>query len=773
MKKRILSLLLGLCMIASTAVLFSSCGKKAIDFSKGYTVIYGKDMSSAAAKEVKSFVDLLKGKIDGSLESKRVAFDQELADEADYEILVGNTNRPETEKVLEEINGHGYAISIVGKKLVIVGTTNFLTSQALDYFVDTYLSVDGKISSLKVEKNVVSDMQMLEITNQSGFVYSAYLNEADKVVKQIKDMKAGIGNYSDVRGNGMFMRSESESESENAGNAVEILVGMVDRAEVKDFSSVMDVADYGVSAKNGKIVAFAYNDTMMLKALDLLSDILKDSVYVEGEAKKLFVPADFSRIYSNVDSSFITTDFPKPQGLTLSGTIDADSGLTEYYYHGDSVTEDAYQAYCNDLTGAGYVLYTDHSAESSIFRTYVNEQKGMMLYVAYNAFAHASAGAKKTIRVIVGPTERAGLLPEEMLTLQRFENVAASSITAIQANYVETGKGQIYVVTLADGSFIMIDGGASDTTIQSRIYNVLKDLYTKNHGYAPNGQKPIRIAAWYITHGHGDHVGVISRFINQYSTNGSVRIDTVIANFASDEGYYGAYIDKEANTTFRDHMAEYSAKVTNSKGEKGFDYIKVHTGQKFWLANIECEVLYTHEDLLPNRLHTYNDSSTVIRMTIHQTTDGSIVAGSESTSFIWLGDAQEATCDYLRNMYGSYLKSDMVQAAHHIGTGSDVPLYRLIEPDSVWFPTDYDSFKGSITRSSTMIYKICNQVPSLKYVILSDVCNYTVSVTETGANYDPYSVSNPKGVYAAGEANTVLVSVVGLTSTVRSGFRKK
>ncbi|MBR3863040.1 MAG: hypothetical protein IKM42_05225 [Clostridia bacterium] len=772
MKKRILSLLLCLCMIASTAVLFSSCGKKAIDFSKGYTVIYGKDMSSAAAKEVKSFVDLLKGKIDGSLESKRVAFDQELADEADYEILVGNTNRPETAKVLEEINGHGYAISIVGKKLVIVGTTNFLTSQALDYFVDTYLSVDGKISSLKVEKNVVSDMQMLEITNQSGFVYSAYLNEADKVVKQIKDMKAGIGNYSDVRSSAMFMRSESESE--NAGNAVEILVGSVDRAEVKEFSSVMDVVDYGIGAKNGKIVAFAYNDTMMMKALDLLSDMLKDSVYVEGEAKKIFVPTEFSRIYSNVDNSFIVTDFPKPQGLTLSGTLDVDSGLTEYAYNGEGVTADAYQAYCNDLIAAGYVLYTSHSAESSIFRTYVNEQKGMMLYVAYNAFAHASTNTNKTIRVIVGPTERAGLLPEEMLTLQSFENVAISSITAIKANYVDTGKGQIYVVTLADGSFVMIDGGASDIIIQNRIYDVLVDLYTKNHGYAPNAiDHPIRIAAWYITHGHGDHVGVISRFINQYSTNGSVRIDTVIANFASDEGYFGAYIDKDANTTFRDRMAEYSAKATNSKGEKGFEYIKVHTGQKFWLANVECEVLYTHEDLLPNRLHKYNDSSTVIRMTIHQTQNGSIVAGSKSTSMIWLGDAQSTSGYYMCDMYGSYLKSDMVQVAHHIGSGSELALYRTIAPDSAWFPTDYDSFKDSITRSATMIYQICNQVPSLQYVILSDICNYTVYITETGANYVPYSVSNPTGVYAAGESNTVLVSVVGFTSSVRSGFRKK
>ena len=770
MKKRFLSLLLCLCMIASTAVLFSSCGKKSVDLSKGYTVVYGKEMSSSAAKEVKSFVDLLKEKTDSSLESKRVDFETELTEEVNYEILVGNTNRPETAKLREEINGHGYAIAIVGKKLVIVGTTNFLTLQALDYFADTYLSGEEKISSLKIEKTVASDMEMIEITTKWGFVYSGYLNEADMIVKQVKEIKAGIGNYSDVRGNGMFMRSENESASTDT----EILVGLVNREEVKAFTSGMDVTNYGVGAKNGKLFAVAYNDTMMTKALEVLSDLLKDSLYVEGEQKKLFVPADFSRIYTNLDNSYIVTDFPKPQGLNFAGTLNADSGLTEYCYNGEGVTADAYQAYCNDLTNAGYVLYTDHSAETSIFRTYVNEQKGMMIYAAYNAFAHASAGTQKVIRVIAGPTEKADMLPEDMLTLQRFENVAISSITALQANYVETGKGQIYVVTLQDGSFIMIDGGVSDATIQKRIYNVLKDLYTKNHGYAPNAQNPICIAAWYVTHGHSDHVGVISRFINTYCTDGSVRIDTLIANFASDEGYHGAYIDKEANTTFRDNMAEYSSKVTNSKGQKGFKYIKVHTGQKFWLANVECEVLYTHEDLLPSRLHTYNDSSTVIRMTIHQTLNGSVVEGSKSVSFIWLGDAQEATCKYLRNMYGNYLKSDMVQAAHHIGTGSDVPLYKLIAPTVVWFPTDIGSFKDCITRSSTMIYKICNQVTSIQYVILSDLRNYTVSITATGANYDIYSASNPMGVFSAGEnieQLPAIISTIGKNTT--SGFMKR
>ena len=769
MKKRILSLLLCFCMIASTAVLFSSCGKKDIDLSKGYTVVYGRDMSATVTEEVKAFVQKLKEK-SSSIESKRVNAEDELADESKYEILVGNTNRPETGKLLEKVNGQGYAIATVGKKIVIVGTTNFLTAQALEYFSDTYLSGELDNFSLKIEETIVSNVEMLEITGKWGFVYSSYLTEVDKIVQQLQDIKAGMSNYSDVRG--MFLRSEREDSSESAV----VLVGTVDRAETKTFLSGMDANNYGVGAKNGKILISAYNDAMMSNAFEIFSDLLRDSVYVDGEKKRILVPADFSRIYTDTSNKDIITDFPRPQGLTLVSTIDVHSALTEYCYNGDGVTQAAYQAYCNDLIGAGYALYTDHTVESSMFRTYVNQQKGVMIYVAFNAYAHAATDVQKVIRVIVGPTEKANMLPADMLTLQSFNSIAVSSVTAVRPSYANSGKGQVYVVTLENGSFIMIDGGVADPLISDRIYAVLEQLFIKSHGYAPSREDPIRIAAWYVTHGHSDHYASMPNFINKYCRNSaSVTIDTLIANFASDEEYYGSESGDSPNTTLRDTMAELSSKVSDVAGEEpGFKYIKVHTGQKFWLANVECEVLYTHEDLLPNRLHSYNDSSTVIRMMFYHTQNGSISEGSKPTSFIWLGDAYKETCNYLSTMYGSYLKSDMVQVSHHSGAGSDPSLYKLIAPTAAWFPTYLDAFKTNITNSSTTLYKICNQVTSIQYVIMSDMRNYTVSITATGANYDIYSVNNPMGVFSAGEnMNRFPVTVSAMGKDTTSGFMRR
>ena len=55
------------------------------------------------------------------------------------EILIGHTNRPETEKVLAELSGDEYAIAVVGKKIVIAGNTDSITVAAVKYFTENYL----------------------------------------------------------------------------------------------------------------------------------------------------------------------------------------------------------------------------------------------------------------------------------------------------------------------------------------------------------------------------------------------------------------------------------------------------------------------------------------------------------------------------------------------------------------------------------------------------------------------------------------------------------
>lgn len=59
---------------------------------------------------------------------------------AEFEILIGDTNRPESSEVLDTLVSDGnYAIKAVGKKLVIVGKTDLATRAAAKLFADEFL----------------------------------------------------------------------------------------------------------------------------------------------------------------------------------------------------------------------------------------------------------------------------------------------------------------------------------------------------------------------------------------------------------------------------------------------------------------------------------------------------------------------------------------------------------------------------------------------------------------------------------------------------------
>jgi len=783
MKKRILCLILCICMLASTAVLFSSCAKKTIDFANDYSVVYGSDMSEATSQEVDALVQTLNAKTGKDISSKDVKADDDLSDEGKYEILIGNTNRSETQKVLKKIKGNGYAIKAVGKKLVIVGTTNFLTGMAVEHFVNTYISGAESISTVEFEKIEVHDMPMIEITTKTSFVYSSYLlGEGDYPVDGIQRIKSVISDASDVRGNGMSMINDMQSGKS------EIVVGVANREETKNLLASMDAENYAVAAVNGKLLITAYNDTVLAKAFDLFANIIKDSIVVgEEEKKQIFVPADFTHIYS-IEPQFVT-DFPRPEGLVLSGTMDVHDGDMQFYYEGEGVNPAAYEKYCNDLVKAGYELYLQNDdVEGNYFRTYTNQTTNVMLYVAYNAYEHATkqlVEKEKCIRIVSSKLDSANLVPSELLQPQypsKADRLQNSAITAVSLDYSndDAGAGQLEIMTLEDGSFIIIDGGNKRDKDIARIYEILKDLFKRGHNYTdPTPSNPIRVAAWYNTHSHGDHIGSTIEFIKQYCSNYdkyAVTIDRLIANFPSDEGYYNCYRDKNSNSTVRDRWAEYSAVIKDismeptdpnyeSKYAPGMEYIKVRTGQKFFIANVEFEVLFTHEDHYPARINAYNDTCTVIRTNIQHTENGVPTEGENSmTSVMWLGDAYPQSAQFMRAMYGSYLASDIVQMSHH-GTGADWKLYGLIKPTCVIIPTKKTSYVSALDKDDSLMYKITYGLSSVQYIIISDLCNYTVSITKNGPNYKTESENRTTGVFSAGDGKEVKRGAVSKTLT--------
>ncbi|MBE6581225.1 MAG: MBL fold metallo-hydrolase [Ruminococcaceae bacterium] len=787
--KRIISLLLCVCMLASLTVCFASCGTKKLELD-GYSVVIDSNVSATTADHFREAVDSMEKKTDCAFDTVKVKADDAIDGEAKNEILIGNTNRPETAKALGKLKGHGYVITVVKGKLVIAGTTTLLTTMALEYFIDEMLS-DGS-STVEVAKTVVDEMEMVEFSKKWTFVYSNRLDgERDLINSKITDLKSKLSTVCGIHGSAMAMIPDTEKNP-----FPEVLIGLVDRDETRTFMSAMDVNSYGVGVQNGKLIATAFNDTMQAKAFTLLKDMLADSVCKadDGEETQVMLPATLSRIYSDNTNKSVVTDFPRPDGVALSGAIDVHNAM-EYYYAGEGATAANYEAYCQKLTAAGYTLYQGREIEDSIFRIYNNESKNITLYVAFNAFKHAAQEEVTkypvAIRIVAAPLAATRQLPTEMLSPQVFNKKQDASVTAVKISYAfpsaaeqENGAarifGMIYIVTLEDGSFVVLDGGTSTTTDAKRIYDILKALYKEGHGgNNPTPNNPIRIAAWYLTHGHGDHYGSMVQFMKtycaDYNTN-AITVDRLIANFASDEEHYNSEAGNSVtqyNRTVRDRMAEFSAYIKDAPGEQaGFEYIKVHTGQTFWLASTQFEVLYTHEDMYPEQLHVYNDSSTIIRMNFYHTVNGQVTASEPTSSMVWLGDAQTDASQWTRATYGPALKSDMVQVAHHGGNGCEWDLYELIDPTVVWWPHALSQYKVMVKKNGSTYqkvdYNISFSLPNAQCILLSDMCNYNMTITANGANYSPYdATANPKGVRNIAEAT--LVSTYQLNNSNKLG----
>ena len=770
-------------MLTSLITLLSACQKKPellpLD---GYRVVCGDDASATSAAVMNSFYNTLKKRIDGSMTYKTVKPNETLRGEQELEILVGNTNRPETTQAREKITGDGYAIVFFeNQKVAIVGTSVLFTLQALDRFTAEFLGGTETLEGIEKRDIIENNKKTIEVAARSVFVYSSTLRTGDSIIKGIASQKTALTEYSDVVGSSMLSVADSTTKA-----SFEIICGISNRAEGCEFLATLDANTYGVAVKGNHIVVGALNDHTMEKAFAFFNDILKDGVTLQDGKKKIFLPSDLSLVQTDTQNKTFVTDFPRPDGLALSGSLDVSENNLQYYYTGEGVNLGAYEAYCQKLIGAGYTLVSTNSGEGNAFRVYQNTDKNIMLYVAYNAFKHAAAGSAYVtcMRVVSSRLSTNNHLPDEMLVQDlSFTKKQNSSITAVKLNsqYQASGHniyGNNYVITLEDGSFIMYDGGGSYETDVDRLYKVLLDLYKKGHnGQNPTADDPIRISAWLISHGHGDHFNIMRDFILEYASKwGSyyITLDNLIANFTSDNE---DDLSSNPENHMRDKWKTYSDMIKDTPGkEAGFRFIKVHTGQKFYIANAEFEVMYTHEELYPERLVTYNSSSTVFRMTLHHTQNGTISTGS-STTMLWLGDAETEASRVMRALWGTALKSDMVQVAHHNYNGCEWELYQLVKPTCVWWPVNRARWKSTTHKTSPSGYDlVCKNInynlSSVKYIILSDDYNYTLTITANGPDYLPIS-SSSTGVCNVGESSSYIAPPVAMSKNASTSFIKK
>ena len=212
---------------------------------------------------------------------------------------------------------------------------------------------------------------------------------------------------------------------------------------------------------------------------------------------------------------------------------------------------------------------------------------------------------------------------------------------------------------LPNGKFLIFDGGY---TLNGRLYEVLKNL-------APDKEN-IVIAAWFMSHPHGDHQQSLLSFLKSYASK--VKIESILFNYTTAEQYNSVTTGADGArelTIMQNTITKYVGKDTK--------VIKPHTGQIYKYGSAEVEIMYTVEDVLPKTLDYLNTSSLVIRVKIGE------------HSHLILADTTHVSGDIMRSMYGSYLESEMVQLAHHGTYPGNASLYETIQGKVLIWPSNY------------------------------------------------------------------------------------
>lgn len=421
---------------------------------------------------------------------------------------------------------------------------------------------------------------------------------------------------------------------------------------------------------------------------------------VENEAR---LEKILARTLSTTD---VTSSIPS---LSVSPKKKMPAGDNAQTYVYEGATLKLYKECCDKLYSANFAQYT----ETEFNGTAHNSSKAVKNYfttflssaVQVDIELHESAS-----RMYLTATPRtASALPERETPKY---TKPAGNFPVIWTQFgledVDDAESSLgYIIRLADGSFIIIDGGewfgddSKNNAVAKRIYDILKKQ-------APNPNN-IVIAAWIITHAHNDHAGAFYNFQVAYDKDTSIKIKQMIHNFpdktllnSGDYNYQVSVIDSAAKFVHKPET------------------LKPHTGNVLYYPGMKINVLYTQENYLAvgaDFTGNYNCSSLVLQFV---TDDGTkiLLGADHPVSGVYEGTTWCEGAIY--NWYGSFIESQVVSLFHHgYGGGADETVYYVIKPKIILWPSDLARINSSNVKkfAHNSYFSGSNPQAGVKYYI--------------------------------------------------------
>ena len=498
---------------------------------------------------------------------------------------------------------------------------------------------------------VTPAVQDLSVVADGASVYSVIIREgaSDAVTDMARLVRKTIQEATGVQ----LEWNDDFIERGGTAPAKEIVIGITNREESISARQDLAYGEYAIRVMGEKIIIAAWDELSLRAGCEAFCSLVQENT-VEGQFT-------LKQDYAVTDVGFAALkDMPHyGESDEVVQFVDLDDDC--YMLYASDTDEAEFKAYAGVLEGAGYTQFASRQFGNNLHMIYTSEDKVI----------HASYVAKdKDARISIEDA-----YDMSIFTAGEYEKICEPSVSLVGLEcYGKDSKTGVFnqiglcmIFRLEDGRFIIVDGGGYTQDTAGLVYSNLRKLAVDKNN--------ITVAAWILTHAHGDHTGGFLKFTEaKYHTR--VTIQNIIHHFSTPEQYDG--IEEGA-----DSGRSEQARKTFINEYPNATIIKAHTGQLIQAGGVEIEMLYTYEDLEPSPLEYHNTTSLVFRVT------------AQDTSVMVLGDASNRVSLRLVAVYGDYLQSDMVQIAHHGYTGGTIALYEAIDADVVLWPGGVDSFDGN------------------------------------------------------------------------------